>query len=633
MEASKKAAFVRMARRKFSKGGIVRKLGKRKYFDQGGNVDPYTGAIGGPNSVVSQITPSTYLENGIKNSIPNSPSQPSFQGSNQVNDSSTNPNTGILGTIGGALGLNNQFVAKGANLTAGTNAEQLGQAYQGAQQGLNAQGQLVNTLTPQAGSAVANQNALANQYLAMTQGQGPNPAKAELAQATGQNVANQAALMAGQRGAGANAGLIARQAAQQGAQTQQQAAGQAATLQAQQQIAAQQNLANLANNQISQTGQATTGLSSAQQGEQSILQNANTSANNAAVGMQSNINNVNAQTAAANQNMNANILGGIGSAASSISSLLEKGGIVGKDGTNHHLKLAEMNAASLAHAKKYDEGGEVDKPDLGEFKPSEDNSSAPNIPGTSTLPTDQTDFSNAMSGGGGKSGGGGGIMGLAAMLADGGPIGGNLLISQSPMNNSGWATFKRSSTSASSGPNIEGTSSLPTATENFSKDMQNLTKNKNKDTESVGEETPWETGGGLAGSPGDIMNNSAPSSPGMDIGDGSGLTEYAAKGGMMSNHFHNYFSEGGKVPAMVSPGEIYLSPDKVHKVIHEGIDPAKIGQRFKGKAKVKGDSLKNDIIPASLEEGGIVIDRKNMGTREKRELFVHRAMARKKARG
>lgn len=78
-------------------------------------------------------------------------------------------------------------------------------------------------------------------------GVGPNPAQAMLTQATGQNVANQAALMAGQRGASANAGLMARQAALAGGNLQQQAAGQAATMQANQQLNALNNMGGLAN--------------------------------------------------------------------------------------------------------------------------------------------------------------------------------------------------------------------------------------------------------------------------------------------------------------------------------------------------------------------------------------------------
>lgn len=66
------------------------------------------------------------------------------------------------------------------------------------------------------------------------QGPGPDIAGAQLAQATGQNIASQAALMAGQRGAAANPALLARQAAMQGGALQQQAAGQAQTLRLQQ---------------------------------------------------------------------------------------------------------------------------------------------------------------------------------------------------------------------------------------------------------------------------------------------------------------------------------------------------------------------------------------------------------------
>src|ERR1044072_7649053 len=54
------------------------------------------------------------------------------------------------------------------------------------------------------------QQNLANQLQGVANGTGPNPALAQLNQATGANVANQAALMASQRGTGANAGALAR---------------------------------------------------------------------------------------------------------------------------------------------------------------------------------------------------------------------------------------------------------------------------------------------------------------------------------------------------------------------------------------------------------------------------------------
>jgi hypothetical protein len=256
---------------------------------------------------------------------------------------------GLLGTSGGASGTGYNKPQQ-ANIQAGTNTGQIGQAYNANQNSLasqaallaalqsqnglgaqnNALGQtqnLSNALTSQGSFAAANQqgavtqqqglnaqlagaNAVGNQtsalqaqqalaaqqantaaqYQNIANGTGPNPAQAALNQSTGQNVANQAALMAGQRGAGANVGLLARQAAQQGAATQQQAVGQAATLQAQQQLAGlsglaaqqqaigqtQQNVAGIAGQQLGaqQTGIGAQANLSAQQIAQQQAQNA-----------------------------------------------------------------------------------------------------------------------------------------------------------------------------------------------------------------------------------------------------------------------------------------------------------------------------------------------------------------------
>jgi hypothetical protein len=168
----------------------------------------------------------------------------------------------------------------------------------------------------QAQGNIANQQALAQQFLAQGQGQGPNPAQAQLAQNTGANVANQAALQAGQRGAASNVGLMARQAGQQGAATQQAATGQAATLQAQQQIAAQQAAAQQQaqiGQQIAQQQQVANQLFGTGAGALNT-QNANQIANYGQV------NQTNAATAAANaaaqQKTSGGLLGGIGSALS-----------------------------------------------------------------------------------------------------------------------------------------------------------------------------------------------------------------------------------------------------------------------------------------------------------------------------
>lgn len=600
-DSKQKAAFTKAMgkRQRFARGGKV----KRKKFAQGSTV------LGGPSG-------------------------------GGTSENATNPNSGLLGTMNQIVGLNNNYRANAANIQQGTNAAQLNQAYTGVQGSLENQGNLVNTLTPQASTAVGNQNFLADQYGAMARGEGPNPAQNQLNEATQKNVANQAAMMAGQRGSSANAGLMARQAAQQGAATQQTAVGQAATLGAQQQIAAQNNLANLANNQISQTGQAITGQGSAQQNEQAILQNANTSYNNAAVGMQSNINNVNSQTAAANQNMAANTMGGISSAISAPMSALAKGGEV-----ESHVKLAEMNAHSLGiHKKHYDDGGEVDAPNLGSFKAGEDSASAPNVASTAALPADNTSFSSSVNKpssvmGGGSGGGGGGMssmMSMAALAADGGMIEKNPLLSpQSQIVGPGkMAAAYFNPGSSSNGPNVPGTSALPQNKESFSKDVKEAMAKKPGDkgspdqTNEQAKEGYMDADAKLGVSGVDNEEDMMPASN----NDSYDMQAVAKGGAIHEGHVHEYFKGGGKVKAMVSPGEIWLTPEKVQKVIQEGVDPKSIGEKIKGKAKVKGDSYANDTVPRDLEEGGVVIDRKNVGTREKRELFVHRAIARKKAR-
>lgn len=159
-----------------------------------------------------------------------------------------------------------------ADLQNPVTSAQANQSLAGVQGSIQQQQALLAALQGQGGlSNQANvfqqQQALANALQQQAAGQGPNPAQAQLAQATAANTANQAALMAGQRGTQANAGLIARQAAMQGAANQQNAAGQAATLGAQQQIAAQQQLAaqqqamqNVAANQVGNQIGATSGL-------------------------------------------------------------------------------------------------------------------------------------------------------------------------------------------------------------------------------------------------------------------------------------------------------------------------------------------------------------------------------------
>jgi len=140
------------------------------------------------------------------------------------------------------------------------------------QQALQRQRAFATALGAQTPQAIANQQMLANQLAQATQGVGPSVAQSQLAQATGQNIAAQQALMAGQRGASANVGQMARQAALVGARTQQQAAGQAATLRAQEQLAAREQLGGLTGQQLGQVQQAQAQqMQGALAGQQNIL--------------------------------------------------------------------------------------------------------------------------------------------------------------------------------------------------------------------------------------------------------------------------------------------------------------------------------------------------------------------------
>lgn len=233
---------------------------------------------------------------------------------------------GLLGTAGG---INGTGIAgpSAAAITPGTNADQLQTAYGGAQNSLQSQQALMAALQSQNG--IGNQNQVYGQLQGVANGTGPNPAQAMLNQSTGQNVQNQAALMAGQRGAGANAGLMARQAAQQGAGIQQNAAGQAATMQANQSLNAINAAGNMANNQVANQMNATSANTGAQQAEQGLLQGANSQANNANVSMQGNINAVQGQLANTTMQGQQGLIGGamqgIGQAMT-----LAQGGVVHK---------------------------------------------------------------------------------------------------------------------------------------------------------------------------------------------------------------------------------------------------------------------------------------------------------------
>ncbi len=396
--------------------------------------------------------------------------------------------------------------SKGAGFQAGkapivnpTDPNQISTAYGQTQQGLGQQQNFVNALQGQNG--IGNQSSVFNQLQGVANGTGPNPAQAMLAQSTGQNVAQQGALAAGQRGGSANVGMLARQAGMAGTNAQQQAAGQAATMQANQSLGALGQLGGIAGQQVAQQQGALSGYNQAAQNQQANLLNAQGAANNANVAMQSNINNANAGIAGINaQNqgqMFGGLLGGLGAAA----------------------------GIPLAH------GGAVPR-----------------------------------------------------MMADGGytavqapqPIDiGQVHISEAaPM-------FKERGPAA---PKAADAPEVP----NFSAQMK----------------APQ-----LGDSAG--MNKPASFLGNYDLSAKPGA---APAGGPSLGSFN--FAKGGKVPALLSPGERYLPPDKAQAVAKGKADPMKEGRKVPGKAKVAGDSLKNDTVKATLQEGGVVIPRSVMQSKD-----------------
>lgn len=345
--------------------------------------------------------------------------------------------TGMLGIGGGQGGTS--FSTQN-----GTNPDQIATSY-------NQNQQLLQALQGQNG--LGDQSQVYNQLQGVANGTGPNPAQAMLNQSTGANVANQAALMAGQRGAGANVGLMARQAANTGANIQAQAAGQGATMQANQSLNALQGAGSLATNMAGNQISAT-------QNEQNTLQAANTA------------NNSNQTTMAGNQQKTqAAGIGGLASGVASALPFLADGGAVPQAGGPQSMFAKSLKAIAGT--------------------PSQSQAQDPLYSGMHDL---------------------------------GSAIGGLFKPSAQP-------------SMAYAGP------------------------------------------------------DAAPSP-----------TMVAAK--------------GGKVPAMVSPGEVYLKPQAAKAVAQGKANPMSAGEKIPGTPKVKGNSYANDVVPKKLDVGGVVIPNSVMQSKD-----------------
>jgi hypothetical protein len=232
---------------------------------------------------------------------------------------------GITNAISGAAGIQQ------ANIQDPVTAAQIAQANQSVQSQQNQQQALIQALQAQQG--IQNQGNVYNQLAQVAAGQGPNPAQAMLNQATGQNVANQAALMAGQRGAATNVGLMARQAGQQGANLEQQAVGQGANMQAQQSLQALGGMGNLSTQQVGQQMNAQQAASQLAAQSQGAMLGAQGQFNQGQIQSQQGYNQSQA-------GIMGGLLGGLGAAGSAFASKKAHGGMI--DGyanggeVNHH---------------------------------------------------------------------------------------------------------------------------------------------------------------------------------------------------------------------------------------------------------------------------------------------------------
>lgn len=385
---------------------------------------------------------------------------------------------GMLGTAGGVNGTG--FDApQGANIKSPVNDEQIGNAYNNTTESMRSQQALLAAL--QAQNGLGNQSQVYNQLQGVANGTGPNPAQAMLAQSTGTNVANQAALMAGQRGAGANTGLIARQAAMQGGNLQQQAAGQAATLQAQQSLNAINSAGGIANTQASNQIGQTNANTASQLAEQQNLLNAQSAYNNAQAGVQSSINAGNVSLANTNMGAQQNMVGGV-------------------------LKGAAMAAAMASGGEVSDSSafqGSGPQSKFGQFLSSQPSSGSLNI----EMPQGSSNKPNGIEDSFGDLG--------KALGAD-----------------------KYANINGAKEMSYSGAESMPAAMD------------------------------------------AAP----MMVG-----------------------AHGGKVPAVLSPGEKYLKPREAEAVAKGKVSANSVGEVVPGKPKYKGNNYANDTVPAKLEEGGFVI--------------------------
>jgi hypothetical protein len=485
------------------------------------------------------------------------------------------------GGSGGGAGM--AFEAQRPDLMQPVTKEQVDQSYLNTQTGLGQQNDFLNAVRAQGG--LANQSSVFNQQQAIANGTGPNPAQAMLANSTGANVANQAALMAGQRGSGANAGMMARQAANQGAGIQQNAAGQAAALQAQQSLGALNQMGGLATNQANNQANATNAYTNAALQQQANLLGGAGAYNNAQVGMQSNMNTTNASVSGVTAGAQGNMLSGIMGAAGSAMNMFGGGGGGGAGGGGGMFgfgtDMSSVGGAGMdsgaATSGLMDgfamvaEGGLIQKPK----KMAEG--------GEALYTTPLADPTGPQSNVGRS------FMQSQNELGATDPLAAPMPIAPAP---------KRAA--APAGPDLEqmGQGMLDTVASGAKTFLPMIGS-------AVGNVFGGPAGGIVGGQVGKGVGSLIPDPAERKAGEARTAKQEAEK-----KHARAKLAGGGEVPALVSPGEQYLPPKDVEKV-KDGKNPLSVGKKVPGTPVVGGakNDYANDTVPAKLESGGIVIPR------------------------
>lgn len=381
---------------------------------------------------------------------------------------------------------------------------------------------------------LSNQGALANQLLQQSQGAGPNIAQLQLQQATNQNIQQGAGLIGSQRGM--NPALAARVIAQQTAAANQNAAGQSGVLRAQQQLAAQQGLANVYGQQA---GENLTNLGQ--------LTQAQTAANQS-----------NAGAAAQNAQQGAGLAGGIlGGVSSAISSFLAEGGEV--ESPQKKLQRLLVSPGNKVVPMHLADGG------LSLF-------------GNSMIPVVQPAPSTYMPTSGGNYG-----------SATPSSYGAGLSVGQ------GLASLFSKSKSSPADP-LAGATSLGST--------------------SSYDPTLTAFGNAAANNPGQAAGNAG------FAGDGVINPDETDQSITQGDTAYKNAAHGGKVPAMVSPGERFIPPKYVEAVRNGKKKASEVAPKFPGKARVSGDDEENDTIPVKLPTGGVVVKRTKANSDEDAREFL-----------